>query len=256
MGMDFGKYDSELQKCLDEAEKIRESFHHAKLKIKEEYEVRNLVLRDVKGRYKRISKAFKRGEVDEETLLVAKKDLQQAGNIKKELDHKLQELDRNEKKRLEKVVNKIHHLKQKYVKEIAEEKKRLRYQLMKAKHDFLKNLIKDKNEYLQSYYAIREEYLDWSDEEYYLENKMKRLGLEAGLDQETDQFDHSKVSEVKDLQDQKEVQESIVQVLMDEEWQKAGAVITDEELQEALLSGKVSQELEEELENAVINGYI
>jgi hypothetical protein len=122
LGMDYGKYNSELRKYFDEAIRIKESFYNTKKQLIEEYEVRDLVLKDTKERYSRVYDTFTRGDTEEETFLQAKRDLEQAENMANELDKKLQELDHNQKLRLEKVIMKLKDLKLKYEEEINKEK--------------------------------------------------------------------------------------------------------------------------------------
>ncbi|NRD79238.1 hypothetical protein HPT25_17915 [Bacillus sp. BRMEA1] len=256
--MDYEKYQSMLEKYYEEATKIKESFSNTKLKLIEENEVRVLVMKDTVERYKRVKEAFTAGDVDEQIYLDTKKDLEQAKAMANELENKLRQLDHNQKVRLEKVMIKLKDLRNKYEEELKKEKKKLRVQLLKEKHAFLHRLINVKKEYLQTYSDLREKYLNLSKEERYLQKQAKILGLDKENELtdmiEVTEVNGANVREVNNIQNEEKTELSAI--LMSEEWQKAGAVISDEELTDALLSGKISNDLEAEIAQAAVEGLI
>lgn len=224
MGMEKAKYKSKVSKYLEEATRIKEGYDNAKISIVDEYEVRKMVFEDVEQRYKKIHEAFSRGEAEESLYKKAQEDYVRAEEILKETKKSLDEIEVYMNGRLDVVITKLNKLKRKYYEEINSEKKKLKYQLMKAKYDFLLTVTQ-----------IHGVYKKLSKEEYQLQKLNEDLGLEDGS--ESDILDAYQLLSTAIISDD-------------------GAAITKKEIYDALHSGKIPSDLEEEITEARNQGYI
>lgn len=234
--MEQSKYAKELTQFIEEVIKVKESYDTAKEGILEEYEVRKLVLKEVDERFQQIQEAVNRGEETHAALMNVESDHKRVKETLNEVGQKLDEINKHMLVRLDKIILKLNDMNQKYREEIKLEKKKLNYQLKKAKFDYLKQLIDAKKEFANSSKQLKKAYKKLSKEENYLQELFKELGFESMIV----------------TKDSLEVPSSSVMEVMD----AAGAVVTSEELLEALESGKISSELEKELTEATGQGLL
>lgn len=220
--MDNKYYAWLMGEYIEEAAKVKESYDNAKEDIIKEYEVRKRIFQDVDEQFKQIEEGFSRGEVKKNVYNKLKKERERAEKDLQEVTAKLDEINKFMNERLNVVVADLENLKLKYNEEIEEETTKLKYQLWKAKYDFLTSAI----EIGKKYYNLR-------NKEFNLQDLNNEFGPKSFI-----------------------TSQNAFQLLSPILINESGAVITNDELYDALHSGKVSSQLEENIIYAKKHGFI
>jgi hypothetical protein len=220
--MDYSHYAYLMGKYIEDASKVKESYDNAKDGIIKEYEDRKRVFQDVDERFKQIEEGFSRGEVKKNAYNKLKKERERAEKNLQELTAKLDEINKFMNERLNVVVTKLESLKQNYNEEIENETNKLKYQLLKAKYDFLTSAIE-----------IRKTYGNLRKRECKLQDLNKEFGPQTII-----------------------TAQNAFQLLSPAVIDESGAAISKDELYDALHSGKVSSQLEENVIYAKKHGLI
>jgi DNA-binding HxlR family transcriptional regulator len=141
IGMGSNKFYSKVRKQLVEAMEIKESYETTKLRIAEEYEIKKIILSDLREKLKKLEDT-NTVEADVTNYEAVKKEYEKLEESVKDLLNKLEKIDQYMEQHLETIIGKLRY-------HTEDQSNKYKYELMKAKYEFLAKAIAIRNSYLQ-----------------------------------------------------------------------------------------------------------